>query len=176
MSQALTPQCSCPCCKLLSHEEKQRRAIFAPGYPLDKVLDFYDARLNSYVSTSDEDSISSFAPLSQVEGLETELHLAGGLPGNLYVSSHHPTPPIDWCTCACSARNNSESGKHQIVPEPLAPLPPDDLAGRFSAPHSGHNDPVWSRFPAVMTYLAGAAVDPLKLRAPTSTYMRSSQR
>ncbi|MEQ2163705.1 hypothetical protein GOODEAATRI_033061, partial [Goodea atripinnis] len=56
------------------------------------------------------------------------------------------------------------------VPAPLAQLPTDDLAGKFAPAHSTRRDPVWPRFPAVTTYLSGAAAEPLQLKAPVSTF------
>lgn len=57
------------------------------------------------------------------------------------------------------------------VPGQSAPLPPNALVGWFTTQRSGHQDPVWPRFPAVSGYLSGSAAEPLKLRLPVSIYV-----
>ncbi|MEQ2169283.1 hypothetical protein GOODEAATRI_023487 [Goodea atripinnis] len=56
------------------------------------------------------------------------------------------------------------------VPPPLAQLPTDDLAGKFSPAHLTRRDPVWPCFPAVTAYLSGAAAETLQLKALVSTF------
>lgn len=56
------------------------------------------------------------------------------------------------------------------VPGPAMPLSSNLLIGRFATQQSSHRDPVWPRFPVVLTYLAGSTSEPLKLKAPVTTY------
>lgn len=86
--QALTPQASCPSCKLLPAEEMQcRLELFfsveeqsqpKESYSLDKFLNFLDVRQDLDVSTSEGVTASSRAPSSRTRELEMELPLTCG--------------------------------------------------------------------------------------------------
>ncbi|MEQ2163736.1 hypothetical protein GOODEAATRI_033443 [Goodea atripinnis] len=150
---ALTPQATCPSCRRLPQEEKQRRlAIFSPlegEFPvvdqcsLDEALDIFGVGWESDDSAP-ETATDVSTPFLWTEGAEADAKSvqAQGLP----MSATTPFPAMG------------------------ALLPIDDLAGKFAPAHSTRRDPVWPRFPAVTTYLSGAAAEPLQLKAPVSTF------
>lgn len=88
-------------------------------------------------------------------------------PGHLDVN-HHP-PHGDWCARSQSAGDFPARASDLAVLGPPAPLPPNVLAGRFTARHSARQDPVWPWFLAVSAYLSSSVAEPLKPSAPLFT-------
>ncbi|MEQ2312702.1 hypothetical protein AMECASPLE_033893, partial [Ameca splendens] len=171
-SLALTPRSTCPSCRRLPQEEKQRRlAIFSPlegEFPiadqcsLDEALDIFGLGRESDDS-SPETATDVSTPFLRTEDAEADNKAvqAQGLP----MSATTPFPVMGALVSALPdiiAKVAEAKGVH--VPAPLAQLPTDDLAGKFAPAHSTCRDPVWPRFPAVTTYLSGAAAEPLQLK------------
>lgn len=183
-SQALAPQASFPSCRLLLLEEKKcRMTMFAPlkdcfqlsvSHPLDKALDFFNARQDSDVSASDNDSVSSLTSLSEAGESELDLQQRNGCSVVLCIplSATTPLPVIGPLVSGLlDIIQKVVRVKCLVVPEPLALLPPDELTRKFAALLSSLQGPVWPRFPAVTTYMSGAAADVQKGKAPVSTFV-----
>ncbi|MEQ2285932.1 hypothetical protein AMECASPLE_037005 [Ameca splendens] len=177
-SLALTPQSTCPSCTRLPQEEKQRRlAIFSPlegEFPvadqcsLEEALDIFGLGRESDDS-SPETATDVSTPFLRTEDAEADAKAvqAQGLP----MSATTPFPAMGALVSALpDIIAKVAEAKGVLVPAPLAQLPTDDLAGKFAPAHSTRRDPVWPRFPAVTTYLSGAAAELLQLKAPVSTF------
>ncbi|MEQ2166876.1 hypothetical protein GOODEAATRI_032873, partial [Goodea atripinnis] len=175
---ALTPQSTCPSCRRLPQEEKQRRlAIFSPlegEFPvadqcsLDEALDIFGVGRES--DDSAPETVTDIStPFLRTEGAEADAISvqAQGLP----MSATTPFPAMGALVSALpDIIAKVAEAKGVPVPAPIAQLPIDDLAGKFAPAHLTRRDPVWPRFPAVTTYLSGAAAEPLQLEAPVSTF------
>ncbi|MEQ2161193.1 hypothetical protein GOODEAATRI_007311, partial [Goodea atripinnis] len=177
-SLALTPRSTCPSCRRLPQEEKQRRlAIFSPlegEFPiadqcsLEEALDIFGLGRESDDS-SPETATDVSTPFLRTEDAEadTKAVQAQGLPMSVSTPFRAMGALVSTLPDIIAKVANA---KGVPVPAPLAQLPTDDLAGKFAPAHSTRRDPVWPHFPAVTTYLSGAAAEPLQLKAPVSTF------
>ncbi|MEQ2160401.1 hypothetical protein GOODEAATRI_033380, partial [Goodea atripinnis] len=153
-SLALTPQSTCPSCRRLPQEEKQRRlAIFSPlegEFPiadqcfLEEALDIFGPGRESDDSAP-ETATDISTPFLRTEGAEADAKSvqAQGLP----MSASTPFPAM--CALVSALPDiiaKVAEAKGVPVPAPIAQLPTDDLAGKFAPAHLTRRDPVWPPF------------------------------
>ncbi|MEQ2166857.1 hypothetical protein GOODEAATRI_032669 [Goodea atripinnis] len=164
-SLALTPRSTCPSCRRLPQEEKQRRlAIFSPlegEFPiadqcsLEEALDIFGVGRESDDSAP-ETATDISTPFLRTEDAEADAKSVQAQ--GLTMSATTPFPAMGALVSALpDIIAKVAEAKGVPVPAPLAQLPTDDLAGKFAPAHSTRRDPVWLRFPAVTTYVSGAA-------------------
>ncbi|MEQ2179870.1 hypothetical protein GOODEAATRI_029622, partial [Goodea atripinnis] len=177
-SLALTPQSTCPSCRRLPLEEKQRQlTIFSPlegEFPvadqcsLDEALDIFGVGRESD-NSAPETATDISTPFLRTEGAEADATSvqAQGLP----MSATTPFPAMGaLVSTLLDIIAKVAEAKGVSVPAPLAQLLTDDLAGKFAPAHLTRRDSVWPRFPAVTAYLSGAAAESFQLKAPVSTF------
>ncbi|XP_013866444.1 uncharacterized protein LOC106519354 [Austrofundulus limnaeus] len=116
------------------------------------------------VSGSDSASVMESAILEEKQLSDCSVN--PGLP----MSTTTPLPAVGALLLELpSLIQEAASAKGLPVPQP-PPSHLNELAGRFGSASSRCPDPIWPQFPAVMDFLAEAAAEPAKLRAPVSTY------
>ncbi|MEQ2186834.1 hypothetical protein GOODEAATRI_032827 [Goodea atripinnis] len=153
-----------------SHFLPARRGIprSGPTLPRCEALDIFGVGRESDDSAPETETDVS-TPFLRTEDAEADAKpvQAQGLP----MSATIPFPAMGALVSALpDIIAKVAEAKGVPVPAPLAQLLTDDLAGKFAPAHSTRRDPVWPRFPAVTTYLSGAAAEPLQLKAPVSTF------
>ncbi|MEQ2179031.1 hypothetical protein GOODEAATRI_020370 [Goodea atripinnis] len=147
-SLALTPRSTCPSCRRLPQEEKQRRlAIFSPlegKFPVadqcspEEALGIFGVGRESDDS-SPETATDVSTPFLRTEDAEadTKAVQAQGLP----MSATIPFPAMGALVSALpDIIAKVAEAKGVPVPAPLAQLPTDDLAGKFAPAHSTRRD------------------------------------
>ncbi|MEQ2172823.1 hypothetical protein GOODEAATRI_025374, partial [Goodea atripinnis] len=154
---ALTPQSTCPSCRRLPLEEKQRQlAIFSPlegEFPVTDQCSLEEALGIFGVGRESDDSAPETVtdistPFLRMEDAEADAKSvqAQGLPR----SATTTFPAMGALVSALpDIIAKVAEAKGVPVPAPLAQLLTDDLAGKFAPAHPTRRDPVWHRFPAV---------------------------
>ncbi|MEQ2289781.1 hypothetical protein AMECASPLE_036780 [Ameca splendens] len=149
---ALTPQSTCPSCRRLPLEEKQRRlAIFSPlegEFPvadqcsLEEALGIFGAGRESDDSAP-ETATDISTPFLRTE--DTEVDAKSVQAQELLMSATALFPAMGALVSALPdiiAKVAEAKGVPVKNPAPLAQLPTDDLAGKFTPAHLTRRDPV----------------------------------